>query len=112
MDPQLAPAHEALGYCLFRLREFDAAEEAYDRALAYDWRRPRAHAGLGSINMLRYLEDKTQTSHRDRALEHWHRSLELDPDQPRIHKLLARYQPQRRDPEEALLNRANPAAGS
>lgn len=104
MDPQLAVAHEALGYCFFRMRDFDKAELSYKHALAYDWRLPRAHAGLGSINMLRYLKDRALTTRRDRALEHWHRSLELDPEQPRIRKLIARYKLGRSDPEEALLN--------
>lgn len=107
MDPKLAAAQEALGYCLFRLREFDEAEATYKQALLCDWRLPRAHAGLGSINMLRYLEDRNRRDLRDRALEHWHRSLELDPNQPRIRKLLDRYQPERRDPEEALLRESS-----
>ena len=104
MDVGLAAAHEALGYCLFRMHEFDAAEEAYNLALTCDWRLPRVHAGLGSINMLRYLEDTTQNELNERAREHWHRSLELNPDQPRIRKLLAKYVPQRHDPEESLLH--------
>ena len=103
MDQDLAAAHEGLGYCLFRMREFDAAEQSYQQALACDWRLPRAHAGLGSINMLRYLEDKKRLDLNERAREHWHRSLELNPDQQRIRKLLAKYKPQHRDPEDALL---------
>jgi tetratricopeptide (TPR) repeat protein len=109
MDPQLAAAHEALGYCFFRMKEYDESEMNYKHALACDWRLPRSHAGLGSIQMLRYLEDKTRTDLRDKALEHWHRSLELNPDQPRIRKLIAQYKPMQSDPEEALLDeRAKP----
>ncbi|UCE62275.1 MAG: tetratricopeptide repeat protein [Phycisphaerales bacterium] len=104
MDTELAAGHEALGYCLFRMRDFDSAEVAYERALECNWRLPRAHAGLGSINMLRYLEDNTKTELHERAREHWHRSLELNPEQPRIRKLLAKYQPKQRDPEQALLD--------
>jgi tetratricopeptide (TPR) repeat protein len=103
MDEQLAAGHEALGYCLFRMRDFDASEASYRRALACNWRLPRAHAGIGSINMLRFLENKSKTNLRAEALEHWHRSLELDPEQPRIRRLIARYKPRPRDPEEALL---------
>ena len=103
MDGQLAAGHEALGYCLFRMRDFDASEASYRRALACNWRLPRAHAGIGSINMLRFLEDESKTNLRAEALEHWHRSLELDPEQPRIRRLIARYKPRPRDPEEALL---------
>ncbi len=104
MDPQLAVVHEALGYCLFRMRHFEEAEQSYKHALAYDWRLPRARAGLGSIDMLRYLKDNALTDRRDRALEHWHRSLELNPNQPRIRRLIARYKPRDGDPEEILLD--------
>lgn len=103
MDPELAVAHEALGYCLFRMREFTAAKASYQQALAYDSRLARAHVGLGSISMLQYLEGDTQVNIRERALNHWHRSLELNPDQPRIRKLIARYTPNRTDPAEIFL---------
>ena len=104
MDPQLAAAHEALGYCLFRMRDFEGAELSYKHALAYDWRLPRSLAALGSVNMLRFLKDDSLVDRRDRALEYWHRSLELDPNQPRIRKLIAQYKPKPSDPEQALLD--------
>ena len=103
MDPKLAAAHEALGYCLFRTRDFEAAEHTYSQALSLEWRLPRAHAGLGSIHMISYLKDKTNTDPRDDALEHWHQSLELKPDQPRIRKLIAKNKSRGRDPTNALL---------
>jgi hypothetical protein len=58
--------------------------------------------------MLRYLQDKTLVERRARALEHWHQSLELNPDQPRIRQLIAQYSPTAADPEADLL----PAAKS
>ena len=103
-EPQLATAHEALGYCLFVMGDYHEAERSYKRALAYEWRLPRAHVGIGSINMLDFLADETLTKRRDRALEHWHRSLELSPDQPRIRKLIARYRPSTTNPERILLD--------
>lgn len=104
IDPELAPAHEALGYCLFRMRDFDGAEEAYQHALVYNPKLSRACAGLGSINMLRYLDDNARIDRRQRALEYWHRALEIEPDQPRIRKLIARYRVTTEDPETALLS--------
>ena len=104
MDGDLAAASEAMGYCLFQMRDFKEAATFYRRALVCEPHLPRAHAGLGSISMLLFREDKTQTGYRDQALEHWHRSLELDPDQPRIRKLIAKYHPKQGDPEETLLN--------
>lgn len=104
IDQHLAPAHEALGYCLFRLAEYDRAENSYRNALMYDNKLPRSYAGLGSILALRYLEDKNRQPTRNQALEYWHRSLELDPDQPRIRKLIARYKPPTQDPQTVLLS--------
>ncbi len=104
MDPNLAGAHETLGYCLFKSRDFGVAEQAYSTALRCDWRLPRAHAGLGSLKMLQFVEDDSRSDLRDAALEHWHRSLELDSEQPRIRKLIARYRPEHVDPETALLS--------
>jgi len=104
MDGQLAPAHEALGFCLFRLQQYEASEESYQRALAADPKLPRSYAGLGSIYALRYVQDKSQTALRDRALENWHRSLELDPNQPKIRNLVAKYKPTAADPETVLLS--------
>lgn len=105
IDPTLAAGHEALGYCLFKLKDWSAAETAYKDALAYDSRLPRSCAGLGSIHMLQYMEDPSKSELRDRAIEQWHRSLELDSHQPRIRKLIARYQSDKpSDPEAILLD--------
>ena len=104
MDPHLAAAHEALGYCQFRLKDYEGARESYARALELDPALPSAYSGLGCIDMLDFLQDDTRTDLRNRALDRWHRSLELDPDQPRIRRLIARYRPRVVDPTEALLD--------
>ncbi len=102
LDPELAAAHQALGYCLFRMKDFDSAEKSYRQALCYDGALPQAHVGLGSIGMLAYLNEPSRTDRRERALDHWHRALELDPDQPKIRDLIARYQPARQRPDAVL----------
>ena len=107
MDPALPAAHEGLGYCLFRMHDYDQAEVSYREALAYNPRLSGAHAGLGSIAMLRFLRDSDQTRLRDQALEHWHRSLELEPDQPRIRRLIEKYRVTRVDPETVLLGQSS-----
>lgn len=107
LDPELAAAHQALGYCLFRMKDFDQAERSYQQALAYERNLPQSHVGLGSINMLRFLKDRTRVDRRDVALNHWHQSLEINPNQPKIHKLIARYQPSRDNPDAALLGAAD-----
>jgi len=106
MDAGLAVAHEALGYCLFRMRLFDLAADSYTSALAYDWQLPRAHAGLGSIDMLKYLGEQSadREAHRDQAIEHWHQSLEINPDQPKIRRLLEKYAIPKGNPDRLLLD--------
>ena len=47
--------------------------------------------GIGVTYMLRYLDDRQNKEHARRAVEKWHRSLELDPHQPTIQKLLQKY---------------------
>jgi len=93
MDSGFAPAHEALGFCMFKMRDYGAAESAYRTALSCDNRLSRSQAGLGSIHMVRFLENKDDIEERDKALEHWHLSLELNPDQPRLRELIAQYSP-------------------
>jgi hypothetical protein len=53
---------------------------------------PQAEAGLGVVRMAMYLQDKENIELRRQAVENWHRSLELDPDQPRLRKLVRKYQ--------------------
>jgi hypothetical protein len=53
--------------------------------------------------MIYYIEDKTQIERHDRALEHWHRSLEINPNQPRVQALIAQYSTPTKDPEGELL---------
>ncbi len=103
LDDKLAPAHEAMGYCLFRSQDYDEAEDAYNNALLNDSKLPNTFAGLGSIYALRFVQDKDRGEYLNRALEYWHRSLELEPNQPRIRNLVAKYKPQSTDPVDVLL---------
>ena len=104
MDRELSAGHEAMGYCLFRLQDYAGATESYRTALVYDPRLPGALAGLGSISMLAYLNGDDRPDLRSEALEYWHRSLELNPSQPRVHKLVNRYKRSTSDPESILLD--------
>lgn len=106
MDPALPAAREGLGHCLFRMQRYDEAETNYLEALAYDPRLASAHAGLGSIQMLRAFQDPHRDQLREQALEHWHRSLELNPNQPRIRRLIEKYRVHPVDPTTVLLDQS------
>jgi len=41
--------------------------------------------------MAMYLQDGSKPEFRQAAIEHWHRSLEIQPDQPKIRNLIAKY---------------------
>jgi Tfp pilus assembly protein PilF len=103
MDPSLAGAYEALGYCQFQLRDFDAAQAAYRKAVELDPRMASAYAGLGSIEMLKHLQHEAG-ARPELAMEYWHRSLELDADQPKVRRLIEKYRRPMRDPDSVLLD--------
>jgi len=81
----------ALGYCLLCRDTPAAALEQYQEALELDAESFAALNGIGVAKMLVYLEDRRQQSLCAEAIECWHRSLELNPDQPKIQRLLAKY---------------------
>ncbi len=99
-DPNLSVAHERLGYCNWREQHYDEAIENYRKAITLDKENASAQAGLGVVLMTQYLLQPTETSRRDEAIEAWHRSLEIDPDQPRLRALVEKY---RVRPSEPLL---------
>ncbi|NUQ46632.1 MAG: tetratricopeptide repeat protein [Phycisphaerae bacterium] len=93
MDPKLAVAHERLAYCRYREQKYDEALSGYDTAIELDPRHAAAYEGRGVVQMTLYLKNRNLESYRERALEDWHLSLEINPAQPRLRDLLARYQP-------------------
>lgn len=90
-DPQLSVAYQWLGYCYHRSGRYDEALAAYGSALQYDPKNAEANAGRGIVYMTMYLRSRRQPQLRELALEHWHRSLELDSNQPRLRDLVAKY---------------------
>ncbi|MCK6455416.1 MAG: tetratricopeptide repeat protein [Phycisphaerae bacterium] len=93
IEPTLAIAHQRLGYCYYRNGAFDQALAAYGRSIELDAKSAEAHAGRGVVFMTMYLRNKSRLELRTQALDHWHRSLELDSNQPRLKSLLAKYAP-------------------
>ena len=93
MDPHLSMAYERMGHALYRQEKYDQAIDTYERAIRLNPRDAVAYAGLGVVRMRQLLMDPSRTALRDQAVEQWHRSLELEPQQPKLRKLLAKYQP-------------------
>jgi tetratricopeptide (TPR) repeat protein len=91
-NPDDATPREMLGLARFYLNDFDASQAAYEEAIDRDEKSAPAWRGLGAVLMRKYLKTK-DTKLRDRALDAWQRSLEIDDRQPRLRKLLQEFSP-------------------
>lgn len=98
-DANLAAAHEQIGACYFQHRYFEKSLKAYEQAAAVEPGSAAAPRGIGAACMSLYILDRTRLDLRDRALEAWHRSLELRPDQKDLIQLLQKYTPRESPPQ-------------
>ena len=96
MEPSNAVAWRHLGFVYLKQREIDTAAQKYVKAIEIspnDW---RAHKGLGVAYMMKYgvlksLDDAGASDFRQKALNHWSRSLDLNPAQDKLLKLYRKY---------------------
>ena len=98
-DPGNAEPWSQLGSCYFHLRDLDSAMDAYGKAVQLDADSAEAHRGLGVVHMARYVMDPGKTDMRDRALKCWNTSLEIDPAQNDLVRLVKKYSPKFTGPE-------------
>ena len=98
MDPKVSIAHERLGYCHWREGDLDAAVQSYLEATNLDGRNAAAHAGYGVVRMTQYLAAPAKTAYLTEAVDAWHTSLEIQPDQPKLRALLEKYRPKEPEP--------------
>ena len=103
-DQDTFATRERMAYLKFRSGRFRRALEHYDEAVEQIEQLPEAQrmaqpAYLRAINgrgvslMAMYIQGGREDDRlRRQALQAWRRSLQLNPDQPRIRDLLARYQ--------------------
>ena len=92
-DPAGSAPWEQMGSCHYRMGKVDKAEEAYQKAIAINSRSADAHRGLGIIYMTQFLADQTKTALRDKGLAAWNTSLEINPNQDDLKKLVEKYTP-------------------
>ncbi|HET6427322.1 MAG TPA: tetratricopeptide repeat protein [Phycisphaerae bacterium] len=98
-DPRWPVPWVQMGSCHFHMKQWDQALAAYTKALELDGDCAEAHRGLGVIYMSRYVVDRTLTDMRDKALDSWTRSLELDSSQQDLVNLVRKYTPTYAVPE-------------
>lgn len=92
-DPQSAAAVEALATCHYHLKQYDQAVAHYEKALTLAPRSASAYRGIGVVWMTQWLSDQTRADLRERGLGAWNTSLELDPSQSDLAKLVQKYTP-------------------
>ncbi|UCC22917.1 MAG: tetratricopeptide repeat protein, partial [Planctomycetota bacterium] len=85
--PDSGLAHQYLGYCYLRLDEVNKSIESYSKAVEINDKDWEAHRGLGVAYMLNALSNE-DAALKAMAVEQWHMSLEIKPDQPRRERLL------------------------
>lgn len=87
-----AAAYERLGWCAFRLGEYDASLAAYRAAIEQDPRHWQSLNGVGCncLNMWLLGERRDPVLARE-ARDAFRRSLQIHPEQPKVIALLQRY---------------------
>jgi len=91
LEPGSAEALERLGFCHFFKGDYDTALQFYEAAIQADSRLAVAHRGIGIVYMAQYLKDRRKTELREKAVEHWRISLEIDPNQDTLADLVNKY---------------------
>jgi len=97
-DPASSAPHEQIGSCHVHLRDFDRAEAAYAKAVKINPQSAAAHRGLGVVYMSRYVLNRERDEYRAAAMEHWNRSLEIEPDQEDLRGFVRKYTPKLEGP--------------
>lgn len=91
LDPNLSVARARMGYLEWCGQRYDQAAETYAKAIELDPKSAAAHAEFGVVRMTQYLNRPEEVAYRDEAIESWHRSLEINPDQPQLRALIEQY---------------------
>lgn len=87
-----APSLERKGWALFRLGDYDGAEDAYRAAVAIDNELWRAYNGLGCSALNRWLlSNRTDEEARMEARDAFRTSLRLNIDQAKVIRLMLKY---------------------
>ncbi len=93
-DPEDPSAFRQIGECYYRLKDYDKSLKAYQQALSLDTRDATALRGLGTVRMTQFILDhRKKPELRQLGLTAWRQSLEIDPEQDDLKKLLKKYTP-------------------
>lgn len=91
VDPSAA-VFERLGFARFRLKDYAAAKDNFQRAIEFDGDYFPALNGIGVCLLNDWIGGNRQDqSAKDRGLSHLRRSLQIEPEQPQIREIVTRY---------------------
>lgn len=80
-----------MGACHYHKRDFARAMAAYDKAIDLGPSNAKAYRGRGVVCMTLYVMDSKRFGMREKAIDSWHSSLELQPNQSDLRRLIEKY---------------------
>ena len=84
--------YERIGWCSFKLGDYQASQAAYEQATTLDPNCTSAWNGLGILALNRWLEQNRQSDvDRQEAIKAFRNSLRSDPDQPKLTRMMLRF---------------------
>ncbi|MCP4377972.1 MAG: tetratricopeptide repeat protein [bacterium] len=98
-DPEDPAPFRQLGQCYYRLKKYDKAIKAYQQAISLDPKDASSLRGLGTVHITRYVLARDKSESRDMGLTAWRKSLEIEPEQKDLIKLVKKYTPKEANPE-------------
>lgn len=92
-DPSNPGLWRKLGLCHFRLKNYDQALQAYRQTAKLKSDDPIPYKNMGSVYMTQYYRGgKKSQELYNKALQAWRKSLKINPNQPKLQKLLKKYE--------------------
>ena len=84
--------YERIGWCSFKLGDYQASQAAYEQSTKLNPNCTPAWNGLGILALNRWLEKNRQSSiDRQEAIAAFRNSLRSDPDQPKLTRMMLRF---------------------
>jgi tetratricopeptide (TPR) repeat protein len=91
IDSQNATAYQYLGFVQLRLKKPEMAVISYKNAVEIDGQDHMAYKGLGVVYILLAPNSDDGQKYKQMGIAQWEKSLEINPDQPRLKELLSKY---------------------
>ena len=98
-DPKDPSPPAQMGQCYYRLKQYDKSLTAYEHAISLDPKDASALRGLGTVHITLFVLDKKKSDSRGLGLKAWRESLEIEPEQKDLIKLVKKYTPKDDNPE-------------